>query len=158
MRLSNHRFVKVIPGVYYFSVIFFLLIIFLNYQLGRQLFPSDNYFYAVLTGLGLWLIYIYFAGKYFEYDSEGSLVSFLNRGAILSKFINYRTKIHEIKKVKIKSYRITNLIIYRRLHIVYSTKNSIKNIHTNISLLSPRKTRYLKLSLDKIIAKNQTNL
>jgi len=158
MRLSNHRFVKVIPGVYYFSVIFFLLIIFLNYQLGRQLFPSDNYFYAVLTGVGLWLIYIYFAGKYFEYDSEGSLVSFLNRGVILSKFINYRTKIHEIKKDKIKSYRITNLIIYRRLHIVYSTKDSVKDIYINISWLSPRKIRYLKTSLNRIIAKNQTNL
>jgi len=158
MRLSNHRFVKVIPGVYYFSVIFFLLIIFLNYQLGQQLFPSGKYFYAALTGVGLWLIYIYFAGKYFEYNSEGSLVSFLNRGPLLSEFINYRTKIYEIKKDKIKSYWITNLIIYRRLHIVNSTKNSIKDIHNTISLLSPRKTRYLKLSLDKIIAKNQTNL
>jgi len=155
MRLSNHRFVKVIPGgVYYFSVIFFLLIIFLNYQLGQQLFPSGKYFYPALTGVGLWLIYIYFAGKYVEYNSEGSLISFLNRGAILSEFIDYRAKIYEIKKDKIKSYWITNSIINRRLHIV----NSIKDIHNTISLLSPRKTRYLKLSLDKIIAKNQTNL
>jgi hypothetical protein len=140
---------------------FFLLIIFLNYQLGQQLdqqfFPSDNYFYPALIGVGLWLIYIYFVGKYFKYNSEGNLVSFINKGVTLSKFEG-RTKIHEIKKDKIKSYRITNLIIYRRLYNVYSIKNSIKDIHTNISLLSPRKTRYLKLSLDKIIAKNQTNL
>lgn len=158
MRLSNHRLVKIIPGVYYFSVILFLLIIFLNQQLGRQLFPSDKYYFAALILVGLWLIYIYFAGKYFEYDSEGSLVSFLNRGAILSEFINYRTKIHEVKKEKISSYKIYNLLFYRRLIVLCSTKNSHKNFNINISMLSPKKTRYLKLSLDKIIAKNQTNL
>jgi hypothetical protein len=138
-------------------MLFFLLLIFLNYQLDGQFFHVNKYFYAALIGVGLWLIYIYFVGKYFKYDSEGSLISFTNIGIILSKF-NDRTKIHEIKEDKIKSYRITNFIIYRRLHISYSANNSMKEIHTNISLLSPRKTRYLKLSLDKIIVKNQINL
>lgn len=158
MRLSNHRVVKLIPGVYYFSVILLFLVIFLNQQLGKQLFPSDKYFFVALILVSLWLIYIYFAGKYFEYDSEGSLVSFMNRGAILSEFINYRTKIHEIKKEKIRSYKIINLLFYRRLIILYSTKNIDKNITINISMLSQKKTRYLKLSLDKIIAKNQISL
>lgn len=161
MRFSNHRFVKVIFRVSNFSMSFFLILISLNYQLGQllgqQFFHVNKYVYAALIGLGLWLIYIYFVGKYFKYNSEGSLVSLINKSAIYSKF-DGRTKIHEIKKDKIKSYRITNFIIYKRLHIVYSTKNSIKNIHTNISLLSPRKIRYLKLSLDKIIVKNQINL
>lgn len=157
MRFSNHKFVKVIFGVSNFSMLFFLLLIFLNYQLDGQFFHVNKYFYAALIGVGLWLIYIYFVGKYFKYDSEGSLISFTNIGIILSKF-NDRTKIHEIKEDKIKSYRITNFIIYRRLHISYSANNSMKEIHTNISLLSPRKTRYLKLSLDKIIVKNQINL
>ena len=158
MRLNNHKLVRKIPGLYYFSVIFFLLIIFLNQQLGEQLFPSDKYYFAVLLLLGLWLIYIYFAGKYFEYDSEGSLVSFLNRGAVLSEFINYRTRIHEIKKEKIGNYRIYNFLFYRRLIITYSTKNIIKKVNLNISMLSPKKTRFLKLSLDKIISKNHSNL
>lgn len=135
-----------------------LLVIFLNQQLGNQLFPSDKYYFAALILIGLWLIYIYFAGKYFEYDSEGILVSFLNRGAILSEFVNYRTKTHEIKKEKIKSYRILNLLFYRRLNVIYSTKNIDKNININISMLSPKKTRFLKLSLDKIIKQNQINL
>ncbi|SDG86135.1 hypothetical protein SAMN04488027_10950 [Psychroflexus sediminis] len=158
MRLSNHKLVRKIPGIYYFSVIFFLLLIFLNQQLGKQLFPSSKYYYASHIVVGLWLIYIYFAGKYFEYDSEGSLVSFLNRGAILSEFINYRTNVYEIKKEKIKYYKIYNLLFYRRLMIAYSTNGLDKYIYTNISMLSAKKTRYLKLSLDKIIAKNQINL
>lgn len=158
MRLSNHRVVKIIPGVYYFSVILFFLVIFLNQQLGKQLFPSDKYYFVALILISLWLIYIYFAGKYFEYDSEGTLVSFMNRGAILSEFINYRTKIHEIKKEKIHNYKIINLLFYRRLVIQCSTRNSNKNININISMLSLKKTKYLKLSLDKIIAKNQINL
>ena len=126
--------------------------------MGRQLFPSDNYFYASLVLVGLWLIYIYFAGKYFEYDSEGSLVSFLNRGAILSEFINYRTRIHEIKKEKIKTYKVYNFLFYRRLRVSYLIKNSMTNFYINISMLSPKKTKYLKLSLDKIVDQNKTNL
>ena len=53
---------------------------------------------------------------------------------------------------------MTNFIIYRRLNILYSENNSMRDIQTNISLLSLAKTRYLKLSLDKIIVKNQINL
>lgn len=156
MRLSNHKFVKIIPGVYYFSVIFFLLLIFLNQQLGPQLFSSDLYYHTALLLVGVWLIYIYFAGKYFEYDSEGTLVSFLNRGAILSEFVNYRTKIFEIKKEKIRRYKIYNFLFYRRLKVFYSSKNSDSSINVNISMLSPKQTRFLKLSLDKIIAKNNS--
>ncbi len=157
MRLSNHRLVKFIPGVYYFSVIFLLLVVFLNHQLGSQLFPSDKYFYTAIVLIGLWLIYIYFAGKYFEYDSEGTLVSFLNRGAILSEFINYRTKLFEIKKEKIETYKIYNLLFYRRLKIYYSSKHSGSSINVNISMLSPKQTRFLKLSLNKIIEKNNSS-
>ena len=157
MRLSNHKLVKIIPGVYYFSVIFLFLLIFLYYQLGQQLFSSDKYYYAALILVGLWLVYIYFAGKYFEYDSEGTLVSFLNRGTILSEFVNYRTKIFEIKKQNIQSYKIYNLLFYRRLKVFYSSKHPDASINVNISMLSLKKTRYLKLSLDKIIAKNHSN-
>jgi hypothetical protein len=99
MKLSNHKLVKVIPRVYYFSISFFLLLIFLNHQLGQLLFPSYKYFYAALIGVGLRLIYIYFVGKHFKYDSEGSLVSFVDTGIILSKFSD-SAKIYEIKNTK----------------------------------------------------------
>lgn len=157
MRITNRRLVKIIPGVYYFSVMLFLLIIFLNHQLGQQLFPSEKHYLAALIIVAFWLIYIYFAGKYFEYDSEGSLVSFLTKGMILSEFINYRTKVYDIKKEKIKGYKIYNLLIYRKLVVFFSTKNSIQNIKVNISLLSLKKTNKLKLSLDNVIAKNKSN-
>ncbi|WP_317164170.1 hypothetical protein [Psychroflexus aurantiacus] len=149
---------KKIPWIYYFSVIVLLLTIFLNHQLGKQLFPSNTYYYATLIVISLALVYVYFAGKYFEYDSEGSLVVFLNKGAILSEFISYRTKIYEIKREKIKDYKIRNLLIYKRLTVFYSTKNTDRNFRVNISMLSPRKIRFMKLSLDKIIDKNKANL
>ncbi|NEV94284.1 hypothetical protein G3567_09025 [Psychroflexus sp. YR1-1] len=158
MRLNNYKFVKKIPWIYYFSVIVLLLTIFLNHQLGKQLFPSNTYYYATLIVISLALVYVYFAGKYFEYDSEGSLVVFLNKGAILSEFISYRTKIYEIKREKIKDYKIRNLLIYKRLTVFYSTKNTDRNFRVNISMLSPRKIRFMKLSLDKIIDKNKANL
>lgn len=141
---------------YYFSVILFLIIIFLNQQHGSQIFSSDKYYYLSLIVVCFWLVYIYLAGKYFEYDSEGSLVSLLNKGVILSEFVSYRTKIYEINKEKIKTYNICNTLFYRRLNVFYLSKTITKEAGVNISLLSPKKTRFLKLSLDKIISK--TNL
>lgn len=158
MRLSNRKLVRYLPGVYYFSVILILSLVFLYIQLGHQLFPSKTYYYGGLSILSVGLVYTYFAAKYFEYDSEGSLVSLVNKGSILSEFINYRTRVWEIKKCDIKSFKIVNLLIYKVIYIHYSSKTSKGHVRANISLLNARQRKLLKLSLERIIAKNQSNL
>lgn len=156
MRLTNYSTIKIIPGIYYFSVVIFFLIIFLNFQLDGTLFPSINYYYLVLTSIFAGLIYVYIGWKYFEYDSEGEVVVFLNRGVILSNFLNYRGNAIEIRRSRIVDYRIYNFIIYKRLVIKIENNNKSFTRSCNVTLVSPKKIKYLRQSLDKIISKNKS--
>lgn len=156
MRLTNYSNIKIIPGIYYFSLVIFFLVIFLNFQLDGTLFPSPKYYYFVLIGIFVGLVYIYFGWKYFEYDSEGEVVVFLNRGVILSNFLNYRGNAIEIRRSRIVGYEIYNLLIYKRLVIVIQSKSKTYSRHCNITFVSPKKINYLRQSLDKLIAKNKS--
>ena len=156
MRLTNYSNIKIIPAIYYFSVVIFFLIIFLNFQLDGTLFPSLKYYYLVLMGIFVSLVYVYFGWKYFEYDSEGEVVVFLNRGVILSNFFNYRGNAIEIRRSRIVGYKIYNFLIYKRLVIEIKSKSKTYTRHSNITFVSPNKINYLRQSLDKLIAKNKS--
>jgi hypothetical protein len=155
MRLTNYKVTKIIPGIYYFALVIFFLIIFLNYQLNGTLFKTTQLYYISLIGIGLILIYIYTSWKYFEYDGGGEVIVFLNRGVLLSKFTNYRTKTVEVNRYKMESYQIHNFLIYKRLVVNFKNKNKFSSKHCNITILSPKKINYLRQSLDKIISKNK---
>lgn len=155
MRLSNYNIVKIIPGIYYFSIVLFFLIIFLNYQLEGNLFSSKSNFYFSLSAIAIGLIYIYFSWKYFEYEGGGEIIVFSNKGAILSNFFNYRGNTIEIERHKIVGYEIYNFLIYKRLVIDYKSHKRTRSKHCNITILSPKKINYLRQSLDKLISKNK---
>jgi hypothetical protein len=155
MRLTNYKVTKIIPGIYYFALVIFFLIIFLNYQLNGTLFKTTQLYCISLIGIGLILIYIYTSWKYFEYDGGGEVIVFLNRGVLLSKFTNYRTKTVEVNRYKMESYQIHNFLIYKRLVVNFKNKNKFSSKHCNITILSPKKINYLRQSLDKIISKNK---
>ncbi len=156
MRLTNYSTIKIIPGIYYFSVVSFFLIIFLNFQLDGTLFPSRKYFFLALAAIFVGLVYIYFGWKYFEYDSEGEVIVFLNRGVILSNFLNYRGNAIEIRRSRIVGYKIYNFLIYKRLVIHIKSDNKSYTRHCNVTFVSPRKINYLRQSLDKLIKKNKS--
>ena len=156
MRLTNYNTIKIIPGIYYFSVVSFFLIIFLNFQLDGTLFPSKRYYYLALASIFVGLVYVYFGWKYFEYDSEGEVVVFLNRGVILSNFLNYRGNAIEIRRSRIVDYKVYNFFIYKRLIIYIESNNKSYSRHCNITFVSPRKINYLKQSLNKLIKKNKS--
>ncbi len=155
MRLTNYSAVRLIPGIYYFGLVTLFLIVFLNYQFQDTLFPDAIYYRISISGIFFIMVYVYFGGKYFEYDSDGSLVSISNRGIILSNFLNYRTR--EIEKIKenICDYYIYNFFIYKRLVICTKSKKGLKKYRSNITFLSPQKIRYIKQSLSRIIEENK---
>lgn len=155
MRLTNYRATKFIPGLYYLFVVILALNIFLDQVLGSQYIKSDKIFYALQLLIVFAIIYTYYAGRYFEFDSEGTLLSIYTRGVILSQITNYRDKRIEIKKNTITNYKLYNFFFFKRLVINYKKKNKTKNVQINITLLSPRKVRYLKKSLNKILKQNQ---
>ena len=158
MRLNNHKETRIIPGIYYFSIVLFFLTIFLNAQLGNALFPNENIYLGALGAIVLLQVYIYLCGKYFEYDSEGQVVTIINKGMILSRFIDYRNRQIEIKHNQIISYKLYDFLIYKRLVITARGKNNRRfKKHLNLSFVKPKKVKVIKKSLQKLINKNHGN-
>lgn len=157
MRLTNYRITKLIPGIYFFSIVLGLIILFLYQLMGNQFLPSIKYLYAIEALILFVLVLTYVNGRYFEFDSEGALVGFYTRGVILSEMISYRDKRFDLKREYIKSFSIRNYLIYKQLNIHYDSLNRNQKIKFNISLLSPRKTRYLRKSLSKLVKENALN-
>ena len=127
-----------------------------DYYKRPSLFPSKRYYYLALASIFVGLVYVYFGWKYFEYDSEGEVVVFLNRGVILSNFLNYRGNAIEIRRSRIVDYKVYNFLIYKRLIIYIESNNKSYSRHCNITFVSPRKINYLKQSLNKLIKKNKS--
>ncbi|MBC8755089.1 hypothetical protein H2O64_10425 [Kordia sp. YSTF-M3] len=115
-----------------------------------------NIWYSIPVSLVIFLGFVYSTAKYFEFDSDGNVLTFINKGLFISNFINYRERRAEFPKEKLKRYRIQNYIIFSTLYIyVRSRSNKTKRVHFNISLLSGRKKKALKKSLDKVIKHNK---
>jgi len=155
MRLSNHKETRIIPGIYYFSVVLFFLLIFLNAQLGKALFPNEKIYLGSLGLIVIFQVYIYTCGKYFEYDSEGQIVTIVNKGMILSRFIDYRNKQIEIKREQVIKFKLYNYLIYKRL-VIIALDNYGKTYkkHLNLSFVKPKKVKLVKVSLTRLIQKN----
>lgn len=155
MRLSNNKETSIIPGLYYFSLVIFLLTIFLYQQLGREVFRKEEHFYYTLLGIFLLQVYIYVCGKYFEFDSEGEIVTIVNKGMILSNFINYRNSHIEIRRDRILGYKYYNFFIYRRLVILAKDSNGKEyQKHLNVSFIKPKKIKLVRTSLQRLVNKN----
>ena len=155
MRLTNYNTVKIIPGFYYFALVAILLIVFLNAQFDNTLFADTKYYRGVLGIIFLLMIYVYFGGKYFDYDSDGNLISISNRGILLSNFLNYRTRQIDIQKHKVYDYAIYDFLIYKRLIIYTKSKRGMAKYRANITFVSPRKIDFIKQSLKKVIQENK---
>lgn len=158
MRLTNYRATKFLPGIYFFTIVLGIVTFFLYQLMGKQFLPSIKYLYALESLVVIALIYTYINGKYFEFDSEGALIGIYTRGVIFSEVINYRDKRFDLKREHIYKYSILNLFFYKRLTLYYKSSTRKQKIKINITLLSPRKTRYLRKSLSKLVRQNSKSL
>jgi hypothetical protein len=121
----------------------------------REEFNQMKIWYAVPLALALVFFVFYSTAKYFEFDSDGNVLTFINKGLFISHFINYREHRAEFPKAKLKRYRIQNYVLFSFLYLyVRSKTNQIKRVRFNITLLSSGKKRALKKSLEKVIKQN----
>lgn len=154
MRFSNAKSKMWIPFLYLFLGIGGVLGI-LYFFFFRQDHDQIKIWYMIPVLFVILIGIIYSSAKYFEYDSDGNVLTFINKGLFISHFINYREQRAEFPKEKLKRYRIQNYILFSYLYLyIKSRSNQTKRIHFNISLLSGRKKRALKKSLDKVIKHN----
>lgn len=106
----------------------------------------------------LLFILLHRLAKYFEYDSDGHVLVVINRGFIISEFINYGEKKAEFPKTKLLYYKLNKYFLYKSLNLYIRSGNGHqKRLKFNVSLVSNKKLKYLKMSLDKVIKQNKAN-
>lgn len=151
MRADNRRVKNTVVTIYLIVIVLGVLVISLSKSLGIF---ADSTFIVVLA-LFVLLVSFHSVAGYFEYDSDGPMITILNRGLVLTEFINYRERKLEFSRQQLIGFKIKNYILYKSLVVLVKTKEG-KQIKKrfNISLLKTRKMKYVKQSLKKILKAN----
>lgn len=153
MRTDNRNVKNTIISIYFLLLLFVILWVTVFKSYG--MFPDSSLY--VFLGLIVIAVVFHFVARYFEYDSDGIKLVIINKGLILTEFVNYRENKVEVEKSRLVKYRINDYIIYRVL--VISLKNSEGQIYKerfNITLLKRKKLKYVKQSLRRMIKKNKS--
>ena len=158
MRINNSKIRSVIITAYFF--LFFAVIVgMLVFGLFKEWLSSRTLEYIIfLAVFGLLFFLLHKTAIYFEYDSDGEALVLINKGLILSEFFNYRLKKAEFPKEKLLYYKLNDYIIYKSLNLyIRSGDNRQKRLKFNVTLLRPKKIKYLKMSLNKVVKQNKAN-
>ena len=156
MRLSNRNkctTYNIVSSVIIFSAIFSIFIYFLDkYELNT--FGNKALLFMLISN-GLFAIFYIRGRQIFDYDSDGEALNFKNRGvfAIFGRDIS-----DEFPKYKLKKYEVVNAIFFKRLYITISSKKqSTTTLKYEISYLTTKEIRDLKISLNKVLKVNREN-
>ena len=156
MRTNNGKVRNVIISVYFILIVLAIIMstVFSAFQsiTGNSKFT----FFMLLFGFIALFFLVHWISKYFEYDSDGMKVILINRGLLLSDYLNYREFKLEFEKHKLISYKIYNYLIYKSLILyVKSNNGGSKRVHFNVTLVSRKKRKYIKQSLRKMVKANR---
>lgn len=156
MRLTN----KNRAGLYNF----FMTVVVMACVLGLGAFLLERYEFHILgwksalllvIPLLMVLVFILRGRQIFEYDSDGEALNFKNRNVVL--FLD-KTLNDEFPKYKLIKYEVVNAIIFKRLFVTISSKkNHATVLKYDISYLTTKQIKDLKLSLNKVVRANQEN-
>ena len=111
---------------------------------------------VLVASLLLLLMYWYKKATYFEYDSSGLGLVIIRKGILLSEYNNYREQRIEIPKTKLHKYSYTNYFFTKKICLYIKTKNTIKKTSVDVTLLSNKKIKALKASLNKVVRENSS--
>ncbi len=154
MRLSNRNKI----GYFEFLPIFLVVLLvcgilaFFFDQKRFNILGSEKYLLILVPILLLWIFYLR-GRQIFEYDSDGEALNFKNRNSIsfLGKVAN-----DEFPKYKFLKFEIFNALIFKRLYVTINSKKSHAVVlRYDISYLTAKELRDLKLSLNKVLKTNK---
>lgn len=157
MKFNNRKETGIIPSIYIIVVAVFITNAFASVELKYDDVPF-NYSSLIPNVIALLVgIYIFVVGKTFEFDSDGETINFKSNGVLVSQFMHYREQRTEVPKSKLKDFRVENYFIYKRLHIYIHSRNSkgFRHYKYNITFLTGKKVKSLKMSLAKVLEKNK---
>lgn len=157
MRTNNGKIRNFIISVY-FILIVTAIIMATVFSAFKDLTPNGTYtFLLFLFGFTGLFFLVHWVSKYFEYDSDGMKVVIINRGLLLSDYLNYREHKIEFDKKDLLKYKFQNYVVYKTLVLYIRGRNGgAKRVSFNVTLVDRRKRRYVRQSLRKIIKLNKT--
>lgn len=151
MRSDNRKVKNTVVSVYLLLIVFAILLATVFKSL--DIFEGNTF--TIFIGLFVLLVVFHSVASYFEYDSDGSKIIILNKGFILTEYINYREKKVEFARHQLVGFETNNYLIYKSLVVFVKTYNGKKKERFNITLLKPKKLKYVKQSLSKTIKENR---
>lgn len=163
MRFSNYNTIRYVPFLYFFIITSIVVLGYLEFKFEQEdLFYAEVIYWIFLGVMIVLLLYIYNFGKLFEYDSDGEALCFRNSGAVLSETLNYRENKAEFPKHKLKQYKISDYLIFKKLSIYvksnYLGQKQVKKIVFDITFVKPKRISLMKASLNKVVKTNSEKL
>jgi len=157
MRFNNQHVRQFVASAYFVFVVALFLSAF-SFSYVSKIITNAGYKYLFLFAILITsFLLIHKLARYFEYDSDGTVLVIINRGLFLSEFFNYRENKAEFPKKKLLNYKIKNYGIYKTLDLYIQGKKTQKRLRFNITLITNKKIKYLKQSLDKVLRQNKQN-
>ena len=156
MRTNNGKVKNVIISIYFILIVLTIVLTTLLDEF-KDIIESQTITYLVILIIfGILIILTHRICKYFEYDSDGLKVVILNKGMLLSDYFNYREYKLEFDKTSLQKYKIRNFIFFKTL-VLYVTRRDGELIKEsfNVTLVSRKKRKYIRQSLNKIIRHNK---
>ena len=152
MRTDNRNVKNTVVSIYFLLIVFGILLITVFKSL--EFFVDSTFF--VILGLFVVLVIFHSIAGYFEYDSDGSKIIILNKGLILTEYINYRENKLEFARHQLTGFKINDYFLYKSLVVLIKTYDG-KQVKErfNVTLLKRKKMRYVKQSLRKTLKENR---
>lgn len=157
MRFNNRKETSIVPSIYIIVVAVFLTNAFASVEIKYDDVPF-NYSSLIPNAVALVIaIYIFIVGKSFEFDSDGETLNFKSNGLLVSKFMHYREQRTEVPKSKLQNFKVENYFFYKVLHIYINSRNrrGYRHYKYNITFLTGKKIKSLKISLAKVLERNK---
>ena len=156
MRTNNGKTKNVIISVYFILIVFAIVLATVFSAFSDLTSNPVLTFFLILIGFAIVFLSVHWISRYFEYDSDGLKVIVLNKGLLLSDYLNYREHQVEFAKEDLLAFKFKNYIIYKTLvlHIRSSKGKEIKEVF-NVTLVNRKKRKYIKQSLSKMIKYNR---
>ncbi|GAA3555517.1 hypothetical protein [Snuella lapsa] len=156
MRTNNGKIRNVIISVY-FILIVLAIVMSTVFSAFKNITGNPTLtFLLFLFGFIALFFIVHAISKYFEYDSDGMKVVLINRGLLLSDYLNYREFKVEFEKQQLVSYKIYNYLVFKSLVLhIKNNRGGTKRVHFNVTLVSRKKRKYIKQSLRKMVKANR---
>ncbi len=156
MRTNNLKVKNIIISVYFILIV--LAILFATIFRAFSDLTDNAFIIALIIAFTFALLFflVHYISKYFEYDSDGIKVIFINRGLLLSDHFNYREHQLEIEKNQLVAFKFKNFLVLKMLFIYYTSSHGNQKVERfNVTLVARKKRRYIRQSLSKIIKNNR---